>query len=92
MKWENKITEASYGQRHDAEKDHDGAMHCTELVVELWKHDATGRSFVSQPLTDQRDRFTRVGNLPTHQHHERKSEQQKEQSGDGVLDADHFVV
>ena len=34
----------------------------------------------------------RVGELPAHQHHQREAEEQEQQAGDGVLDADHLVV
>jgi len=30
--------------------------------------------------------------LPAHHHHQAKAEEQKEQTADAVLDADHFVI
>ena len=40
----------------------------------------------------QRQRRARVGELPAHQHHQREAEEQEQQAGDGVLDADDLVV
>src|SRR5713226_1759495 len=36
--------------------------------------------------------LARIGQLPTHQHHQGKTEEQKKQPGESVLDADHFMV
>src|SRR5438876_12374701 len=36
--------------------------------------------------------LARIGQLPPHQHHQRKTEEQKKQPGESVLDADDFVV
>ena len=40
----------------------------------------------------KRQRGFRVGELPAHQHHQRKAEEQEQEAGDGVLDADDLVV
>ena len=40
----------------------------------------------------QRQRGARVGELPAHQHHQREAEEEEQQAGDGVLDADDLVV
>ena len=34
----------------------------------------------------------RIGQLPPHQHHQREAEQQEQQAGDRVLDADDLVI
>ena len=67
-------------------------MHGTELVVELRQHDAAGRALIPQPPTDERHRRAWVGQLPPHDHHETEAEQEEEQPGHGVLDADDLVV
>ena len=46
----------------------------------------------AEPLADQRNRPARIGQLPPHQHHQGEAEQQEQQAGDGVLDADHLVI
>ena len=40
----------------------------------------------------QRNRPARIGQLPPHEHHQGEAEQQEQQAGDGVLDADDLVV
>ena len=40
----------------------------------------------------QRHRRARVGELPAHQHHQGEAEEQEQQAGDGVLDADDLVI
>ena len=89
---QHEVPEAADGQRHDAEEHHDGAVHGAELVVELGEHDAAGGALLAQPLADQRNGLAGVGDLPAHQQHQHEAEQQEEQSGHGVLDADHLVI
>src|SRR6266581_3888301 len=36
--------------------------------------------------------LARIGQLPPHQHHQGKTEEEENQSGESVLDADHLVV
>jgi hypothetical protein len=36
--------------------------------------------------------LARIGQLPAHQHHQGKTEEEEDQSGESVLDADHLVV
>ena len=36
--------------------------------------------------------LARIGHLPAHQHHQDETEQQEQQRGEAVLDADDFVV
>ena len=45
-----------------------------------------------EPHADQRNRPARIGQLPPHQHHQREAEEQEEQRGDRVLDADDLVI
>src|SRR6185503_20193807 len=40
----------------------------------------------------QRQRLAGEGEVPAHQHHQAEAEEQEEQAGDGVLDADHLVI
>jgi len=87
-----KLPKAADGQRHDAEKHHDGAVHRAELVVELGEHDAHRCLRVAEPAADDRNRMERIRQLKPHQHHQAETEQQKQQPGDGVLDTDHLVV
>ena len=47
---------------------------------------------MAESVADHRQRLARIGQLPAHQHHERKAEEQKDQPGDAVLDADHLVI
>ena len=88
----HEVAEAADGERHDAEEDHDRAVHRPELVVELGEHDAHRRAILPEPLADQRNRLARIGELPPHDHHQREAEEQEQQPGHGVLDADDFVV
>ena len=72
---ENEIPKTADGKRHDPQKHHDGPMHRPELVVELRQHDPAGCALVAKPLTDDRDRLERVGQLPPHDHHQSEAEQ-----------------
>ena len=38
------VAECTYRERHNAEKDHDGSMHGSELIVELREHDPFGHA------------------------------------------------
>ena len=40
----------------------------------------------------QRQGDARVGELPAHEHHQRKAEEEEQEASDGVLDADDLVV
>ena len=46
----------------------------------------------SMSVADHRQRLSRIGQLPAHQHHQAKAEEQEDQPGDPVLDADHLVI
>ena len=43
-------------------------------------------------VADHRQRLARIGQLPAHQHHQAKAEEQENQPGDAVLDADDLVI
>jgi hypothetical protein len=36
--------------------------------------------------------LARISQLPPHQHHQGKTEEEEDQPGESVLDADHFVI
>ncbi len=43
-------------------------------------------------VADHRQRLARIRQLPAHQHHQTKAEEQEDQPADPVLDADHLVI
>src|ERR1017187_1437195 len=47
---------------------------------------------MSECVTDHRQRLARESQLPSHQHHQRKAEEQKDQTAETVLNADHLVI
>ncbi len=51
-----------------------------------------GPKMVPKSISDHWQRLARIGQLPAHQHHERKTEEKKDQSADPVLDPDHLVI
>ena len=67
-------------------------MHCSQLVVELRKHDAAWSVRLAQQVANDRDWSAWEGELPAHQHHQREAEQQEQHCCNGVLNADDFVV
>ena len=75
-----------------AEEDHDGAVHRPELVVELGEHRPARHARLAEERANQRQRGARVGELPAHEHHQRKAEEEEQEAGDGVLDADDLVI
>ena len=40
----------------------------------------------------ERDRPAGIGQLPPHDHHQREAEEQEQQAGNRVLNADHLVI
>ena len=74
------------------EEDHDGAVHRAELVVELREHRPARHARLAEEVADERQRRARVSELPAHQHHQRKAEEQEQEAADAVLDADDLVV
>ena len=88
----HEVPESSDRQRHHAEEDHDGAVHRPELVVELGEHGPARHARIAEELAEQRQRGARVGELPAHEHHQRKAEEEEQEAGDGVLDADDLVI
>ena len=89
---EHEIPESSDGEGHHPEEDHDGAVHRPELVVELREHRPARHARLAEQVADERQRDARVGELPAHQHHQRKAEEQEQEPGDAVLDANDLVV
>jgi hypothetical protein len=67
-------------------------VHRAELVVELGEHRPARHARLAEQRPEQRQRAARVGELPAHQHHQREAEEQEQQAGDRVLDADDLVV
>ena len=47
---------------------------------------------MAEGIPDQRQGLSRISQLPAHQHHQAKAEEQKEQAADAVLDTNDFVV
>src|SRR5437773_446461 len=47
---------------------------------------------VWQPSADHRQRLAGISQLPAHQHHQAKPEEQKCQAAEAILNSDHFVV
>jgi hypothetical protein len=76
----------------DTHEDHDRAVHRAKLVVELRQHDAAGRVGGAEQRADHRNRRARVGELIPHEHHQRETEEKKEQAGDRVLNSDDLVI
>ena len=90
------IAERRERQRHDAEKHHDRPVHRAEGIVKLRRNRAVAGhrrpEHFFQQRAEQRNRLARMRNLPAHQQHQEKSEQQENQRREAVLDADDFVV
>ena len=88
------VAERAHRQRHDAEEDHDGAVHRAELVVELWGHDPARHSRLAQPLHQKpkRQRLAGIRQLPAHEHHQAEAKEEEHQGSQAVLNADHLVV
>ena len=86
------VAEAADGEGHDAEEHHDGAVHGAELVVELREHDAPRRIGRAEQRADHRNGLHREGELITHQRHQPESEEQKQETRDGVLNPDDLMV
>ena len=47
---------------------------------------------MAKGVPDNRQRLARIRQLPAHQHHERETEEEKNQPADPVLDADDLVI
>ena len=79
LQWHDEVSERRKGQRHDPKKDHDGAVHRAQRVVKLRRHlpirHAAGPKEMAERIADHRQRLARIGELPAHQHHERKTEE-----------------
>ena len=47
---------------------------------------------MAERVADHGQRLARIRQLPAHQHHQRKTKEEKNQAAKAVLNADHFVV
>src|SRR6266568_9481237 len=45
-----------------------------------------------EKFANHRQRLAWIGQLPPHQHHQGKAEEEEDQPGESVLDADHLVI
>jgi hypothetical protein len=88
----HEVAKSADGQRDDPEEHHDGAVHRAKLVVELGKHDAARSVGLAEIGTDNRNGLAGIRQLPPHQRHQAETEEEKEEAGDAVLDADHLMV
>src|SRR6266513_3014346 len=96
LKRHDKIPKRSARDRHYTQEDHDGAVHRAERVIKLRRHFAVGHGVgpeeIRQPLPNYRQGLAGVGQLPTHDHHQAKAEEEKNETAKSVLDTDDFVV
>ena len=68
-------------------------MHRPELVVELGEHRPARHARIAEDARRASGSGgARVGELPAHEHHQRKAEEEEQEAGDGVLDADDLVI
>ncbi len=92
LEGQHEVAEAAHGERHHPEEHHDRAVHGAELVVELRQHHAARHPRLPEQAPEERQRASRVRQLPPHQHHQAEAEEQEQQPGDRVLDPDRLVV
>ena len=74
------------------EEHHDGAVHRAELIVEIRKQHASRRIRLAEERAEKRQRLPRIGELPSDDQDQHKSDQEKEEAGRGVLKTDGLVV
>ena len=86
------VPETADDQRHDAEEDHDRAVHRAELIVELGNHHAPRHIGLTEQSADYRKDFTRVGQLPAHDYHQRKTKQKEQKRGYTILQTNDLMV
>ena len=91
------VSESSEAERHDAEEDHDGAVHGTEHVVGLACHfpvlqPAGFPGIVENEAHPLRKRLVGICDAPPHHHHQIEPESKEQHGGDAVLHSDHLVV
>src|SRR5207302_228933 len=82
LKRHDKITERGERDGDDTQEDHDGAVHRAQRVIKLRRHFAVGHGIgpeeIRQPLPNYRQRLPGVRQLPAHDHHQTKTEKQKD--------------
>jgi hypothetical protein len=102
LKRNYEVSERRKGNGHDAEKHHDGAMHCSEGVIPSGREhalhpfrrgleDALSKNELKR-TANHRHGHPRVGQLPPHDQHQQKTEEEEKQPGDAVLHTDHLVI
>lgn len=79
-------------QRDDRKEHHDGAVHADQRVVELGKHHAARRVQLTEPASDHRYGLTGIGELPPKENCEREANQEKDEAGQRVLEADDLLI
>ncbi len=93
LDWDEVVGERAGGERHHGEEDHHRAVHRDQLVVELGQHDAAGRVGIAEQDGDpRRQRLAWPRQLPSHQDHQEKSDQQEYEGGEAVLQAYRLVI
>jgi hypothetical protein len=80
-------------QRHHGEKDHDGAVHGDELVVELRRH-VSARRVGSADHRRHESGHGRRGprQLPAHHQHQHEADQQEAERRHEILQGDGLVM
>ena len=86
------VAESADRQRHHAEKHHDGAVHGTELIVEVRCDDAVHHVGLGKPATDHRQGLAWISDRPTHHHHQAEAEEEEAQRSHAVLNPDPLMV
>src|SRR5207248_295798 len=93
---DDEVSKSGKGHRHNTEKDHDRAVHSAKRVVELWRHFAArhraGAKEVAEGVADERQCLPGISQLPAHQHHQGKTEEEEDEAAEAVLDTDDLVV
>ncbi len=79
-------------QRDNPQEDHNRPVHGTQLIVKLRRHYAAREKRVSKNAANNGERLVRKRQLPPHQEHHAKAEQQEEHGSDRVLKTDHFMI
>ena len=93
----NVVSEGTETKRHNAEEDHDRAVHRTEHIVGIACH-LTVQQPARFPCVGKkeahplRQRLVRVGDAPAHDHHQIETEGKEQHGGDSILQADGLVI
>ena len=86
------VAECPHPKRDDAQEHHDGPVHRAKLVVEFREHDALGHSLRSKDPSQPGKCLPGISELPAHEQHEEKPDEQKGQGSHGILDADDLMI